>query len=779
MAQTTTVVQSFSVSPIRAPGNLLVTVDNAILVGVWSTPIAATDDSLIGVAPGVNGTMSVQFTKDSVNWFFANGSPFSANFTGGVPPGVTFVRATTAGTSGVLTVSTPVPGSPSNSVAAGLVLGSNASAAANSAAMTLSASAGGTVNVVGSGNLYLSATVPVPSYTRFVFDDNCIPTIATGLSARTQLFRSANWASPQYAVVAASMTTADGKLGTCRFTGSTNFSVGSYVQFQYAAPDEWNGIWRVLSVTTTTNANDTITFRLTSTQTAATPAWTSPATALANVPGAAILGCLADVDISFEGGQWNFGGYDQGPYAITSNLADIMLYFRRVKDFKFSRAIFRGAHYGLMLANCYGGLVEDVYAEDCGNAVMLSGGGRDVELNRLKGNTFDNIWAIQQGDYSGYIDAGYTMADFSDIRVINPHSDGAYIHGKMIGASANINVKFRDIKISGMGGWVSGSTVFNMNDDPGMVPYFGAAAAPGTRIGSLLIDEIQLSRAMTGLIVSISENSAVSNIESLTVINNRVKFIGSGGNASALVYLSRTLATQNIGKLVITGNDVSADTTTNTFMAVLGGNVPSLKVQGNFGTNLAVVVSQPTSATAPITDGEITDQQCSGCGCIFKNGTASNIIRAHNWTHASPGSAAVQAFGGSLTMYASKMQQVPNSLFWQDASFSNGSLIWSDFFRNTTTASTATTATIYATGSLQDVALNASTTMSNPTRGPTGAGSELTYIFSASGAFTPSWGTDFKNPPALGAGAAGQKSMAVFVWSGSDWRYKGGSGWAT
>lgn len=110
MTQTVTVTTSSSVTPITAPGNLKTTLDDSILVGVWSTGIPAIDDSVITATPGTGGTLLVQFSSDSgATWFNASNAPYTSPVTEGVPPGVNLVRATATGATGTLAVATPEP----------------------------------------------------------------------------------------------------------------------------------------------------------------------------------------------------------------------------------------------------------------------------------------------------------------------------------------------------------------------------------------------------------------------------------------------------------------------------------------------------------------------------------------------------------------------------------------------------------------------------------------------------------------------------------------------
>lgn len=108
MTQTTTTVSSYAVTPLVSPGNYTRVTDDAILVKVWSTPIAGEDSSIITATPGAGGTILVQFSFDSqVSWRNASATPYSSTFVGGVPPGVTAIRATAIGATATLVVDTP------------------------------------------------------------------------------------------------------------------------------------------------------------------------------------------------------------------------------------------------------------------------------------------------------------------------------------------------------------------------------------------------------------------------------------------------------------------------------------------------------------------------------------------------------------------------------------------------------------------------------------------------------------------------------------------------
>lgn len=108
MTQTTTTVSSYGVVPTTPPGQITRVTDDAILVKVWSTPIACTDNSTFSAAPAANGAIGVQFSADGVNYVDAAATPYTTAFSGGIPPTALWVRATAVGGTGQLSVDTPV-----------------------------------------------------------------------------------------------------------------------------------------------------------------------------------------------------------------------------------------------------------------------------------------------------------------------------------------------------------------------------------------------------------------------------------------------------------------------------------------------------------------------------------------------------------------------------------------------------------------------------------------------------------------------------------------------
>lgn len=108
MTQTTSYALSAAISPIPAPGTVKTVLDDAILVKVWSTPIPATDDSVITATPAASGSITVQFSADGANWLNAANTPYTTAYTGGVPPTTTYIRATATGGTATLAVSTPL-----------------------------------------------------------------------------------------------------------------------------------------------------------------------------------------------------------------------------------------------------------------------------------------------------------------------------------------------------------------------------------------------------------------------------------------------------------------------------------------------------------------------------------------------------------------------------------------------------------------------------------------------------------------------------------------------
>lgn len=109
MTQTSIVVSSPDVTPTTPAGSILRVTDDAILVKVWSTPIACDDTSSFTATPGVGGDITVQFSADGVNYTNAAEVPYISTFSGGVPPTSLWVRATATVTTGALAVDTPVP----------------------------------------------------------------------------------------------------------------------------------------------------------------------------------------------------------------------------------------------------------------------------------------------------------------------------------------------------------------------------------------------------------------------------------------------------------------------------------------------------------------------------------------------------------------------------------------------------------------------------------------------------------------------------------------------
>ena len=107
MTQIITYVDTTAVPLVKLTGLARTTLDNAILVGVWSSPMTTTDDSVITAIPGTAGSITVQFSSDGFTWTNAASSPYTATFTGGVPPSTAYVRATASIATATLTVATP------------------------------------------------------------------------------------------------------------------------------------------------------------------------------------------------------------------------------------------------------------------------------------------------------------------------------------------------------------------------------------------------------------------------------------------------------------------------------------------------------------------------------------------------------------------------------------------------------------------------------------------------------------------------------------------------
>jgi hypothetical protein len=114
MTQTVTTISSTSVSPIIPTGELLRTVDNAILTTDWSVPIAVIDTSTFTATPintGTPATMLVQFSADvgaPITWTSASDIAYRVTTTEGVPPTALWIRAMATGATSTLTVYTPI-----------------------------------------------------------------------------------------------------------------------------------------------------------------------------------------------------------------------------------------------------------------------------------------------------------------------------------------------------------------------------------------------------------------------------------------------------------------------------------------------------------------------------------------------------------------------------------------------------------------------------------------------------------------------------------------------
>lgn len=109
MTQTVTTISSYSVTPTNPAGQLTRTVDNAIVTSGWSTPIAVTDASTFTTVAGTGGSISVQFSSDSVDWVVAAAFPYVGTFTGGVPPNALWIRAQGIRVTGALITDVPIP----------------------------------------------------------------------------------------------------------------------------------------------------------------------------------------------------------------------------------------------------------------------------------------------------------------------------------------------------------------------------------------------------------------------------------------------------------------------------------------------------------------------------------------------------------------------------------------------------------------------------------------------------------------------------------------------
>lgn len=110
MSQVTTTSTSPKVTPQFADGVITTVTDNAILVGVWSTPMSCVDQGWYTATPGTGGSILVQFSANSgVTWSDAAQGAVTAVYTAEVPPSATLIRATAVTATGTLVINTPTP----------------------------------------------------------------------------------------------------------------------------------------------------------------------------------------------------------------------------------------------------------------------------------------------------------------------------------------------------------------------------------------------------------------------------------------------------------------------------------------------------------------------------------------------------------------------------------------------------------------------------------------------------------------------------------------------
>lgn len=667
----------------------------------------------------------------------------------------------------------------SSSVGALSTANTAAAATANVTAIQAALTAGGLVQITTPGTYYINSGLTVYSNTSFVLGDGVQLAILPGLSSRFTLIRNANWGSTNYILAASGLTSTNGKTGQAVFTTGTNFAVGDYVMFNYAVPDAYNGIWRVLTVSTTTLANDTITFRMTSTQATLAPALTTPATVLTGAPSSQIIGCKADVNIHIDGGIWNFGGYDQGSYAISNNLNDVMVHLRRVYNSSIRNTLTRGAHYSFMVANAYGFEFQNNNAEDCGNLGMFSGSGRDIYCIDNRGRCFDNILAVQQGDYAGYLDTLYTQSDFSGIVIDGLHSDGAYLYIKTIGTYGAVQSVFRDVTLRNLTGWISGPYDVVIADDALMVPYNGASVNPGTVINKFLLENVSPSRAVSGTMLFVKDANASTNVGNL-IIRNCSKPMISSGTGQAMLYALRASSTTLITNLVMESNDVSSDAVANCYMILQTAVITNARILNNRCNTVSALWAQSTTANGAVT-AVIENNDLISCNGLWSNGVASNVLRVGYNNKSGGGGAMFIATGGSATIDIWNNGYISPANWWVDTNWSSAAPFFNTPQRHTVTTSAATQAINYAQGNVQEVTLTQATQqLLNSTRSPARSGATLDFflIQDGTGGRAVTWDTTYKNLPALGTGTANQRCLVRLIWSGANWWYEGGSTWA-
>lgn len=536
----------------------------------------------------------------------------------------------------------------------------SATATLNTALIQAGLDLGGLVQIPsGLGDVYINGTLTIKSNTELVVGAGTRIRLTGG---GKNMLVNTNWNATMKAVT--SVTSADGKTATVVFPSAHGFAVGSYFFLIGCVPDAYNGVWPVKSVSTTSVANDTLTFTLSSHLGTEAPAITTPATVNAGystttyMGTTSILASAADANITVRGGSWY---WDIVANSAAVNYGNFGMYLRRIANLTLRDMFWESCRNPIVPANIYGGYYDNIACRNVGSLIQNSGSARGISIGTVRGDAWDDHTTFLIGDYPGYAEVtnGVMYGDMDEIVVDTVLGENAYRFIKLVGQA---NFKFGSVSIGKCTGRtpLGAAAAFTFQDDTGITTMVGVAGGAGTYCEALTIDEITSRDPCGARGISIQNGT----INTLAIGKFNMPMSTVAGSVGLAVSDSATVNVCNIGDFVVSCASYSG----NPYGILQDAAIGVINIGRLYAKNVGYAYIQGTNAT---TNTEINVNQFITVNCgqglvTKKNGAWINIAYAErNGYQSSPwiqldgncdvniptgrGLTGTDAFGGSAT----------------------------------------------------------------------------------------------------------------------------------
>lgn len=345
----------------------------------------------------------------------------------------------------------------------------------------------GTVELVGDGVIYINNTLIIRSNTHLKLSKNLVIRLAPNTNkcmlmnekwgATAKQVTAISVSNPVIAGTAAVLVTA---------TVATHAkSPGDYVFIHGVVPDIYNGVWKVHSVPDANNLTYILAYDVGDSIAAGagTQVPVIPTTG-AYTPALAPAGMYmrdADVNITIEGGEWDYDGYRQ---TTPESYLKHAIYIRKVGNVCVKNLTMKNVtKYAIAIGNAYNGLCENIELDTISDGVHWIGSGDNLVARNIKGKSGDDFVVAGQSDYWFYLDPEYVFGDFGTVYSENLKPRQSFSVCKYYGMSTNT---IRNFACHDVGGLISGSVghILIYNDTTGVGSESGGATARTVNISA-------------------------------------------------------------------------------------------------------------------------------------------------------------------------------------------------------------------------------------------------------------------------------------------------------